>query len=90
MRKHTVGLALGSLFGLMHIAWLLAVSGGYGDALIGWVETFHFLSNIGQVSGAEMTANTVVIGVLGAAASGYVVGWVFGWLWNFFAGVKQK
>ncbi|MEK7189236.1 MAG: hypothetical protein AAB671_01930 [Patescibacteria group bacterium] len=82
LSQKTAGLSLGSLFGLMHLGWVLLVAAGAGQKLADWWSAKHFVS--GDYAVVSFDLGLAVMGVLLAFICGYVTGWVFAWLWNRF------
>jgi len=82
MGRNRAGLALGFLFGLMHLLWVLAVWAGMGQALANMAHSVHFLADMHEVVSAGV--GTALFGIVGAFLSGYVTGWVFALLWGLF------
>jgi len=75
-----VGLALGGLLAVWHAVWALLVMLGFAKPLLDFILSLHFLSNPYQLMPFNlMTAVTLVVvtGVMG-----YIMGLVFGVLWN--------
>ncbi len=85
--KNRMGLSLGSLFALMHFLWVLVVFFGWAEALSKNVLTAHFFKGETVVV-ADFSFTLAVLGVLGAFLCGYIIGWVFAWLWNGFGKCK--
>lgn len=79
--RNQAGIALGALFGLMHALWVIAVGAGVGQSIVDALESGHFLSSNYSITGFDPI--TAVIGVIGAAVSGYVLGWAFIYIYNF-------
>ncbi|MFB6190964.1 MAG: hypothetical protein ABEJ64_00895 [Candidatus Nanohaloarchaea archaeon] len=78
--RNQAGIALGALFGLLHAAWVTSVAAGSGQSLLTVLEAWHFLS-----SGYTITAFdpvTAVAGVIGATVTGYLIGWVFTYMYD--------
>ncbi|OGL64810.1 hypothetical protein A3B21_03760 [Candidatus Uhrbacteria bacterium RIFCSPLOWO2_01_FULL_47_24] len=80
--KNQAGLTLGTLFGLMHLLWVVVVGLGMGQSLANYWHAKHFLTD-GHVLG-QFQLGMAVVGVILAWISGYAVGWVFAALWNWF------
>jgi len=73
------GLAVGSLFGLMHFAWIGSVW-AFKDDAFNFLSSIHFLNITGSVTNVEL--GTAIIGIVLAFVTGYVAGIVFAWVWN--------
>lgn len=85
--KNQTGLTLGTLFGLMHLLWVLAVGLGLGQGVADYWHQKHFVTDM-HTLGAFGISNAI-IGIVLALISGYIIGWVFAALWNWF-GTKVK
>lgn len=79
--KNQAGIALGALFGIMHTLWVTTVGLGFGQPVVNSLESWHFLSS--NYSTTAFDPLTAVIGIIGAAVSGYVIGWIFIYIYNF-------
>lgn len=82
MNKNQLGLALGSLSASMHLLWVLAVAAGMGQVLADMWHSTHFLSDKHIVE--AFSFGTALFGLVGAFIAGYVTGWIFGLLANYF------
>jgi hypothetical protein len=83
LNKKQAGLALGSLAALYHLLWVLAVALGYGQALLDWAYSMHFIDSAQFVGTANFA--TAIIGIIKAFVCGFITGWLFAWFWNKFA-----
>lgn len=79
--NNQAGIALGALFGLMHTLWVTAVAIGFGQPIIKSLESGHFLST--TYTTISFDPVTAVLGIIGAAVSGYIIGWTFMYIYNF-------
>lgn len=82
MDRNRAGLSVGSLFGLMHLLWVLAFWFGMGQPLADIVFSAHFLTNGNTIMSVSL--GMAVFSVIGVFIVGYVTGWVFSLLWNLF------
>lgn len=82
LSQKTAGLSLSSLFGLMHLGWVIIVAAGAGQKIADWWSLKHFVS--GDYAVGSFDLGIAVFGVILAAVCGFIVGWVFAWLWNYF------
>lgn len=83
MNANKAGLALGVLFGLIHLIWALLVlitPTGLKSAL-DWILGLHFM----QISWSILSFDAVsmIILVVITFVCGYIIGWVFAKLWNW-------
>ena len=77
-----VGLSFGGFFVLIHAAWSLTVGLGFGQTLVDLFHSMHFLTGMSTVAGFSLGA--MITGLPMAFVSGYVAGWIFAAVWNFF------
>lgn len=75
-----VGLTLGFFFAILHALWALAVGLGLGQSLIDWIFPLHFIDMACSLL-AFSFLNALFLIIL-AFVGGYVLGWIFAWLWN--------
>ena len=82
LNKRQASLTLGTMAALYHFLWVLVVALGYGQSLLDWAYSMHF------IDGAQLvgTINWGVagLGIVKAFACGYITGWIFSSLWNKF------
>lgn len=79
--RNQAGIALGTFFGLMHTVWVAAVGLGWGQSILNALESGHFISS--TYSTAPFNPVTAILGIIGAAVSGYIIGWTFIYIYNF-------
>jgi len=72
-------LALGLLFAVWHLGWLLAVA-VFGNAFVEWTMDMHLISL--PIPIAPFDFITLVIGVISAFICGALTGAVFALIWN--------
>jgi len=82
MNNNTAGFSLGILFGIMHLVWIALVGFGAGQSVANWSYGMHFMPGMRQVMGFEFGRGA--LGVILAIIFGYVVGYIFAVLWDFF------
>ncbi len=76
------GLVLGAVIGLWHLSWSLLVALGWAQPFVDFVFWMHFIKPVYVIQAfAPMTATILIIVT---ALFGFVVGSVFGLLWNWF------
>lgn len=80
-KARQTGITLGTLFGLMHALWVAAVGLGLGQPIVNMLESGHFLSSSYTVTAFEPV--TALTGILGAAISGYAIGWLSVYIYRF-------
>lgn len=79
--RRQAGITLGALFGLMHTLWVTAVGLGFGQTIINALESGHFLSSTYSTTSFEPI--TAILSIIGAAVTGYIIGWIFIYIYNF-------
>ncbi len=77
---HKTGLVLGGLFGIAHAAWAVAVLVGIAEPFLNWIFGLHFLNFPFTVDPFSFWNAAMLVVV--TFIVGYVLGCVFGWLWN--------
>jgi hypothetical protein len=87
INKNRLGLTLGILFTIMHVLWVILVWAGLGKSLADWVHAIHFLGDMNVITNVRL--GMIVIGIITAFVSGYILGWVFAAIWNL-VGEKLK
>jgi len=79
--KNKTGMAFGAMVALVHLIWSIAVAIGFAQTWINFVFSVHFLNNPFTVSAFNFT--TAITLIIVTAIVGYVVGWVFAYIWNW-------
>lgn len=79
INRQQAGISLGALFGVLHLAWILSAAVA-GNAFIRSVESMHFLST--TYTTTAFNPLTAVSGLFGAVVAGYVIGWIFAYIYN--------
>ena len=82
LNKNKVGLIFGCFMGLFHLFWSLMVLLGVAQAFYDFVFWLHMISLPWKVTGFTLTQCVSLIAV--TFAVGYIMGYVFAWLWNKF------
>ena len=82
LNKNKVGLIVGSFFGLWHLVWSLMVLTGVAQSFYDFVFWLHMVSLPIKVTGFTFVQSISLIIVTSIA--GYIMGYVFVWLWNIF------
>ncbi len=85
--KNRMGLTLGSLFSLSHLLWVIIVALGFGQKILDSAHSYHFVGGDHPVE--SFTFLTALLGVIFAFICGYIVGWLFACIWNYFKKVEK-
>lgn len=80
LHPHTTGLALGSLFAVLHFLWAIAVAVGLAQPVMDFIFRMHMVTPVLTVEPFSI-ARAVVLIIL-TFVVGYVVGWLFATAWN--------
>ncbi len=73
-------MAVGGTVALIHLGWSLLVMLGWATGLMDFLFSLHFLSNPYVVQVFDLGKALMLVVVTGVF--GYVMGWVFAWVWN--------
>lgn len=80
LNKPKAGLALGIVLGLSHFAWAVMVAAGFAQPLLDWIFREHFIEPYYVIAPFNGATAFTLISV--SFIIGYVMGGVFGFLWN--------
>jgi len=80
VHAHDVGLIVGATVSIMHIVWSLIVFLGLANWYLDFIFSLHFVSNPFVIQSFDW-GKAVTLWVITFVA-GYLVGWVFGVVWN--------
>jgi len=82
LNKNKIGLIVGSLIALFHLVWSLMVLIGIAQAFYDFIFWMHMISLPWKVTGFTLTQSVSLI--IFTFVWGYIIGFVFAWLWNKF------
>ena len=82
LSANKVGLTLGTLLALVHIIWAILVRLGFGDNILGGLMRLHFVSFPAAMGPFKI--GTAIFLVVLTFIVGYVVGWLFAFIWNYY------
>lgn len=80
LHAQKVALVVGVFLGGWHLAWSLLVILGLAQPLLDFVFWMHMIANPYRVTGFTLTQSLTLIIV--TFIFGYILGFVFAWLWN--------
>ena len=75
-----VALALGGTFAAVHIIWSLVIALGWGQGLVDFLHSMHFIKPVVMVE--PFNFGTAIGVVILAGIVGAVVGFIFANIWN--------
>lgn len=81
LNSHKVGLTLATFMAAGHILWSLLLATGMAAPIVDWMLSLHSV-NLSYSLNAFNLTNAVVLVVV-AAFKGYVIGYLFGYVWNW-------
>ncbi len=80
LSPNSVGLVVGSTFGLVHLMWSMLVMMGWAQGLMDFIFSLHFLSNPYVLQMFDVGKALMLIAV--TFVVGYVLGLIFTGIWN--------
>jgi hypothetical protein len=81
INKNRAGIVVGSLTGLWHLTWSLLVAFGVAQTFINWVFRLHFIQPPYTITAFNVVTAVTLIVV--TSVIGFVMGWLFGAIWNW-------
>ena len=81
VNTHKFGLVLGTCAGLVHLVWSVLIALGLADKYLNFVLSMHSLNNPYVVAGFDLMRSVELVVI--TAIVGYIVGTVFGHIWNW-------
>lgn len=82
LNKNKMGLIFGSFLGLWHLIWSLMVLVGIAQSFYDFIFWLHMISLPWRVTGFTLVQSASLI--LVTSAMGYMMGYIFAWIWNEF------
>lgn len=86
LNAHKTGLAFGGLLGIWHVIWATLIATGAAKGMMDWIFSLHFLRI--QYEIMPFSFATAAVLVIVTSLFGYILGCVFGWLWNLVHSAK--
>ena len=80
LNNNKLGLALGIIFVIMHLLWIIAVAGGFAETFLLWWESSHFINTNFTIT--NFYIGTAILTLIRSFIGGYVIGWFFAWTYN--------
>lgn len=80
LNKNHMGLLLGGVMALAHLAWSVLVFLGFAKVLLDWILWLHFINLSITIETFDIVRAAML--VLVTFVVGYVFGWVTALLWN--------
>jgi ABC-type Fe3+ transport system permease subunit len=82
MCKNELGLAVGTFLGLFHFVWALMVAAKVAKPFLDWVLSLHSMQMDYSVLAFSLGQSALL--VVMTFVLGYVFGWIFAALWNWY------
>ena len=81
INKNKAGIVVGLVTGLWHLMWSLLVAFGAAQAVTNWIFRLHFIQPPYTITAFNVVTAVTLIVV--TSMIGFVIGWVFGAIWNW-------
>lgn len=88
LNPNKVGLAFGVVIGGWHLLWAALVAVGAAQSVLDFVFWMHFIKPIYTVGPFDPVVAVVLVGA--TALIGYIMGGVFGLVWNWVVGASPE
>lgn len=82
LSTHGTGMTLGSFAALVHLVWLIFIGFGWAKGFADWLLSLHMLNL--TVKMAAFSWGTAIMLLIVTFIIGYLFGWVFAGIWNYF------
>jgi MFS superfamily sulfate permease-like transporter len=76
-----IGLVLGAVIGLWHLSWSVLVAFGLAQPFIDFIFWMHFIKPVYVIQAFDPITAAILVVV--TAVMGFVIGAIFGVLWNW-------
>ncbi|HYA19728.1 MAG TPA: hypothetical protein VEG25_03660 [Burkholderiales bacterium] len=82
INPNKLGLVFGVLLGASHLLWAALVASGWAQPLLDFVFWIHFIQPVYLVQ--PFGVLTALLLIIVTSSTGYIFGFFFGLLWNWF------
>ena len=79
INQNKAGLSLGILMGVMHFLWVIIIEIGLGNSLMNLWKRIHFVE---IASMTQFNLGIALLGIFYAFILGYIIAWLFSWVYN--------
>ncbi len=80
INTHKLGLVFGTFAGLVHLVWSIVVAMGFAKPLMDLMLKLHFINYSFTI--ADFSFKKAIALVVATSVGGYIVGNVWGIIWN--------
>ena len=87
LNKNSAGLSLGIILVLVHLLWFIIILLGLAQPLLSWIVESHFVKI--NIEIAQFNFITATLTLIRAFIGGYIIGWLFAFIYNKLAGGKK-
>lgn len=82
LKKEKIALTVGVFVSGIHLGWIVLILTGFAQTLLNFVFWVHMLTVPYQIT--SFSLNQAITLILVTFATGYAMGWLFAWAWNYF------
>ena len=82
LQANKTGLALGGMIGVFHLCWSLLVASGFAQPLMDFIFRLHRITPVYIILPFDFLSMIELVILTGLL--GYVMGYLFALLWNYF------
>ncbi len=80
INANKLGLVLGIFFALIHFLWILLVASGFAKQFLDYTLSLHFMRDVYSIGAFNIGIAAMLL--IFTFVSGYILGFVFAWIWN--------
>ena len=88
INKNKLGLVIGIFLAIFHLIWVIAVAAGIAKPFLDWVLSLHLITLSYSLLSFSFASAGLLLVI--AFVAGYVWGWIFAAVWNWFANPGKK